>query len=259
MSWKLETVILTCQGEEMKKEDPTARRFILLLSVFFSIMLVLSILSLPYIHLLSKPEQQQQLKTWASSSGVGGWFIVLCIQIIQIILVWIPGEPVEVLAGVLYGGFGGLFLCLFGCVIASSGVFVLSKRFGSPLAAKLFKKKKLDEFAFLKDAKKLETIVFVLFLLPGTPKDMLTYVIGTSSMKLSKFLAISIFARIPSVISSTFVGATLRQGKWETAALIFAITAVLGVMGIKHQEGVLGLCKKMIRRMKGTEHEEEKL
>lgn len=243
----------------MKKDDKPTRKLISLIAVFFSLMIALSLISLPYINLLSEPETQQKYKAWVTSLGVGGWLLVLCIQIIQIVIAFIPGEPVEILAGVLYGGFGGLFLCLFGCVVASSGVFVLSKRFGSPLVAKLFQKSKLDEFAFLKDAKKLETIVFILFLIPGTPKDMLTYVVGTSPIKITQFLVLSTFARIPSVISSTFIGSTIRQGEWEIAVLIFALTAVLGVVGIKYQERMVGFCKKIGRRMKGVEHEDENL
>lgn len=243
----------------MKKDDRQTRNLIILISVFFSLMIAVSLISLPYINLLSEPETQQKFKAWVTSFGIGGWLLVLCIQIIQIVIAFIPGEPVEILAGVLYGGLGGLFLCLFGCVIASSGIFMFSKRFGAPLVAKLFKKSKLEEFSFLKDSKKLETIVFILFLIPGTPKDMLTYVVGTSSMKITQFLILSTFARIPSIISSTFIGSTIRQGEWEIAALIFAFTAVLGIAGIKYQERMVGFCKKIGRRMKGTEHEGENL
>ncbi|MTI47274.1 MAG: TVP38/TMEM64 family protein [Firmicutes bacterium] len=149
----------------------------------------------------------------------------------------------------------GLFLCLLGCVIASSCVFILSKKFGKPLVTKLFKKSKLDEFAFLKDAKKLEPIVLILFLIPGTPKDMLTYVVGTSPMKITQFLVISTFARIPSVISSTFVGATMEQGKWKTSVLIFVLTTILGIFGIKYRERMMGFCKRIDRKIKGTGHE----
>ncbi|SNT04418.1 Uncharacterized membrane protein YdjX, TVP38/TMEM64 family, SNARE-associated domain [Anaerovirgula multivorans] len=241
----------------MKKDDKPTKRLIVVIAVFFSLMIALSLISLPYINLLSEPQTQQTFKAWVTSFGVGGWLLVLCIQIIQIVIAFIPGEPVEILAGVLYGGFGGIFLCLFGCVIASSAIFMLSKRFGAPLVAKLFGKSKLDEFAFLKDAKKLETIVFILFLIPGTPKDMLTYVVGTSPMKITQFLAISTFARIPSIISSTFIGSTIRQGEWEIAVLIFALTAVLGVVGIKYQERMIGFCKRIGRKIKGVEHEEE--
>lgn len=243
----------------MKKDDTPTKKLIILIAVFFCLVLVLSLISLPYINLLSEQEAQQKFKAWVASLGVGGWLLILCIQIIQIVIAFIPGEPVEILAGVLYGGGGGLFLCLFGCVIASSAIFMLSKRFGTPLVAKLFTKSKVEEFSFLKDSKKLETTVFLLFLIPGTPKDMLTYVVGTSSMKSLRFLVLSTFARIPSVISSTFIGSTIRQGEWEIAALIFVLTAVLGVVGIKYQENMIGFCKKVGRRMKGAEHEEENL
>lgn len=228
----------------MKKDNGPARRLIIVSAVFFSLMIALSLISLPYINLLSEPEIQQTFKAKVTSLGAGGWLLVFCIQIIQIVIAFIPGEPVEILAGTLYGGTGGLFLCLLGCIVASSGIFILSKRFGAPFVAKLFKKSKLEEFAFLKDAKKLETIVFILFLIPGTPKDMLTYVVGSSPMKLMQFLAISTLARIPSVISSTFIGSSMRQGEWEIAVLIFALTAILGVIGIKYQERIIGFCKR---------------
>lgn len=241
----------------MKKNNKPTKKLIVVIAAFFSLMIALSLISLPYINLLSEPETQQTFKVWVTSFGIGGWLLVLGIQIIHIVIAFIPGEPVEILAGVLYGGFGGLFLCLLGCVIASSAIFMLSKRFGVPLVAKLFGKSKLDKFAFLKDAKKLEAIVFILFLIPGTPKDMLTYVVATSPMKLTQFLVISTFARIPSIISSTFIGSTIRQGEWATAVLIFALTAILGVVGIKYQEKMMVFCKRIGRRIKGGEHEEE--
>ncbi len=157
----------------------------------------------------------------------------------------------------MYGGFGGLLICLVGCVVASSGIFLLSKRFGATLVAKLFGKNKFDEFAFIKDSRKLETIVFILFLIPGTPKDMLTYIVGTSPMKISQVLMISTFARIPSIISSTFIGSSMRQGEWEIAILIFAFTAVSGILGIVYKERMVGFCKIIGRRIKGGKNENE--
>jgi uncharacterized membrane protein YdjX (TVP38/TMEM64 family) len=243
----------------MKKNDKSAGKIFIVSAVFFTFIIVLSLISLPSVRLLSESETQQRFKAWITSLGIGGWFLVLGIQIIQIIIAFIPGEPVELLAGVLYGGFGGLFLCLLGCVIASSGIFMLSKKFGTPLVKKLFGKNKLDEFAFLKDSRKLETIVFLLFLIPGTPKDMLTYIVGTSPMKVTQFLAISTFARLPSVISSTFIGSTIRQGEWEIAVLIFVLTAAFGILGIKYQERLIGFCKRIGRKVKGVEQKEENL
>ncbi|WMJ87679.1 TVP38/TMEM64 family protein [Anaerocolumna sp. MB42-C2] len=241
----------------MNKNKKSINKLTIIILIFFLLMFVLGLISLPYLNLLSEPKSQQTLKAWVTSFGIGGWFLILSMQIIQILIAFIPGEPIEILAGVLYGGFGGLFLCLFGCTLASSCVFMLSKNFGTPLVAKLFNKNKLEAFAFVKDTKKLEIIVFILFIIPGTPKDMLTYVAGTSPMKLAQFLAISTFARFPSIVSSTFIGSTLRNGQWETAALIFALTAILGVLGIKYQEHMVGFCKRLGQRIVGSGQKDE--
>jgi uncharacterized membrane protein YdjX (TVP38/TMEM64 family) len=237
----------------MKKNNSSVIRWVLVIALFFSLMLALFFLSFPYITLLSEPEIQQKLKMEVTSFGLMGWLLVLCIQIIQIVIAFIPGEPVEILAGALYGWTGGVFLCLLGCIIASSGIFIISKRVGASYTENLIRTGRLDKFTFLKDTKKLETIVFILFLIPGTPKDMLTYVVGTSSMKLIPFLAISTLARLPSVLSSTIIGSAMREGHWIMSASVFAFTAVLGIIGIKYQDGMISFCKRIGKKINGMD------
>ena len=171
--------------------------------------------------------------------GVGGWLVVFGIQALQIVIAFIPGEPIEIIAGILYGTWGGLLLCLSGCVVASTLVFSISKKCGTSLLYKMFGKNKVDNFAFLKNKKRVETVSFILFLIPGTPKDMLTYVAGVSNLKLSRFLLISTFARIPSVVSSTLIGSSMRQGDWGITITIFIITAIIGILGIRFNDKIM--------------------
>lgn len=243
----------------MKKMDKSTSKLIIGTVVFFAFMLTITLRVMPYINHLSDPVTQQRIKDWINSLGTGGWLLVLGVQVAQVVIAFIPGEPVEILSGILYGGVGGLLLCLLGCVIASSGIFFLSQKFGTPLVEKLFNKRKFDNFAFLKDSRKLEAIVFILFLIPGTPKDMLTYIVGTSPMKITQFLLISTFARIPSIISSTYIGYTMRQGEWGITILIFALTAAFGVLGIKYQDSIIGFCKEIGIRIKSRMHGEKDL
>ncbi len=70
----------------MKKDDKPTRKLIIVIAVFLSLMIALSLLSLPYIKLLSEPETQQKFKAWITSLGIGGWLLVLCIQIVQIVI-----------------------------------------------------------------------------------------------------------------------------------------------------------------------------
>lgn len=223
---------------------------IVLVVVCVAAVVALAILAAPYVRLLMEPGVQDRLRIWADSMGAWGWLAILGVQILQVIIAFIPGEPVEIVAGALYGGLGGLLICLAGTVIASSVVFLLSKKLGRPLATKLFGKKNIEKFAFIKDARRLEMIVFILFLIPGTPKDMLTYIVGISRMKLPQFLLISTLARIPSVVSSTFIGSTALRGNWGVMAVIFALTAVVGILGIVFRDRVVDFCRMIARKIK---------
>ena len=157
---------------------------------------------------------------------------MLFIQILQVFVAFIPGEPVEILMGVMYGTVGGLLLSLLGCAIGSVMVFLTVRKFGQPLFELFFNKKHLDRFAFLRNSKKLELFTFILFFIPGTPKDVLTYFAPLTPIDTRVFILITIFARIPSIITSTYVGSSILEGNLLKTLLIFAATAVIGIAGI---------------------------
>lgn len=207
--------------------------------ILFAVITGITAAAYPYIKRLEEPAVRQKFAQWISSRGLRGWFVIFGLQVLQIVAAFIPGGPVEVLSGVLYGGFGGLLTCLAGCVVASCIIFGLCKRVGIPIVEKIFGRKEIEQFSFLKDSRKLETVVFILFLIPGMPKDMLTYLTGTTPMKLSRFLLISSVARIPALALSTFMGSSVRHGEWKSAAVIFVVTAVAGLLGI--------LCRDRLR------------
>lgn len=229
------------------------RRRVVLLAVAGALLIaVATVLLWPFIRQLANPATQAQFKAWVQSLGAWGWLLLLAIQALQIIIAFIPGEPVELLAGLLYGTWGGLALCLLGCVLASALVFTVSKKLGMPLLYRLFGREKVESFGFLKDSKRVETVVFILFLIPGTPKDMLTYVAGVSTLSLPKFLAISTFARIPSILTSTMMGASVSNGAFGVTVLIFCITALLGILGIRYKDRMIAYCKRVGGKMQSA-------
>lgn len=229
---------------EKRPQKKQIVRFVIIAALLLALMITATILLMPYIRKLADPATRAQFKEWVTSLGALGYLVIIAIQIAQIVIAFIPGEIVEILAGVMYGGFGGLFVCLIGCVIASSGIFYLSKKLGAKFTQRFFTKDNLDKYAYLRDSKKLEFVVFVLFLLPGTPKDMLTYVAGTTPMRLAQFLLISTFARIPSIVSSTFIGSSLLRNNWPMTILIFSVTAILGILGIIYKDRVMEFCRR---------------
>lgn len=234
---------------KQKKKLPLP--FIIAIGLLAATALVAAFILLwPWLQKLAQPATQAQLKTWVESMGAGGWLLLFGVQVLQIVIAFIPGEPVEILAGLLYGTWGGLLLCSAGCILASAMVFALSRRFGLPLLHRLFGKEKVEGFAFLQNSQRLEAATFLLFLIPGTPKDMLTYVAGATKLPMSKFLLISTFARIPSVITSTMIGASVSQGAFGLTIAVFVVTALLGILGIRYKDRMINYCKKLEGKMR---------
>jgi len=218
-------------------KEKSIRRMILLVGI--------KLVCLSYITWLLEPDFQAEFKEWVSDMGTAGLLAVFGIQVLQIVIAIIPGEPVEVVAGVLYGTISGTLICLLGCILASSIIFTLSKRFGKRLLYHMFSEEKVNSWRWLQDSKKVDTATFILFFIPGTPKDMLTYMVGVSEMKRGKFLVISTLARIPSILSSTMAGSAMRQGEWEISILVFALTGIVGIAGILYKDKMIGFCRKI--------------
>lgn len=215
------------------------RKILLISGIFLLLFALLSALCLYFWKELSDPVFQENLKNKIASLGFEGWLIVLLIQIIQIIIAFIPGEPVEILAGALYATWGGLFTCLLGSLIASSLVFFIVRKFGYSLVKRLFPEKEIRKFNFSHNHKKIEIMTFILFLIPGTPKDLLTYLAGLSSINPRQFLIISTFARVPSIITSTAIGDSLIKGNFKITLWLFLTILIIGLLGIFLKDKIL--------------------
>ena len=201
-------------------------------------------LLLPFFRKFADPAYLVQVEEWIASFGIGGWFITLGIHILQTVIPIIPSEPFEIMAGVLYGTWGGMLLCIAGSIIGSAMAFALVRKYRMPLLNKLFGKDIIESYSFLKDDKKVEGVTFLLFLLPGMPKDALTYIAGVSKIKMSRFLAISTVARIPSIITGTMTGGAIFDN-WKLALVIFGITILIGIAGIVYKDKLVEFSRKL--------------
>lgn len=173
-----------------------------------------------------------QFQEKIDSFGAWGWLVALGIQVLQVIVALIPGEVVEVGCGMAFGTWGGLVICLAGSALGSTVIFLLVRKFGVKLVEVFVSRDKINSLKFLSNERKLKSVIFLVFFTIGTPKDLLTYFVGLTNIKLHEFLIISTIARIPSVISSILVGDKLSEGNFVTSILIFGASAVLGLMGV---------------------------
>lgn len=175
---------------------------------------------------------QEDFRAYIRSFGAVGWLILLGLQVLQVFIALIPGELLETAAGYIFGPILGTLLCYAGLAIGSTIVFLLTRRFGAKMAEIFISREKINDFRFINTEKKRDGLIFLLFFIPGTPKDLLTYFVGLTDIKLSSFLTISLVARIPSVLSSTFGGHLLGEGNYWGAVILYAITGGLSVLGL---------------------------
>lgn len=157
--------------------------------------------------------------------------VFVAIRAAQTVVKFVPAEPLEIGSGYAYGTFGGFFYCMLGTLLGSFVILLLTKLFGKKIVDIFVPTSKLETMALFQNNKRLYTMVFILYLIPGTPKDVFTYVVGLTPINTVPFMIISSIARIPSIISSTWCGATLSDKNYLFAAIIFIATAVLGAVG----------------------------
>lgn len=231
-------------SSEKKQHRLTPWQIVALVLVIV-ILIGATVAAFPFVSSLAKPENLENFKNTLRSFGIGGFFIILGLQILQVVLAVIPGEPIELLAGAMFGTWGGLLTCYLGLLLGSGGIFLAVRKFGYPLLTKFVSEEKLQSYKFLHNTTRLETLIFLLFFIPGTPKDVLTYVAGITPISMGRFLLLSLFARIPSVISSTFIGSSFVEGNILTSVLVFAGVGIIGIAGIFiHKKMMAKLQKK---------------
>ena len=183
----------------------------------------------PMIEFVREPER---FRAWVDSSGFVSRVVFVGMVVFQLIIALIPGEPLEMGAGYAFGAVEGTILCIIGCVIGSALVFLFVRRFGVKLVEVFFPREKIRSLRFLQDSRRLDLLTFIVFFIPGTPKDLLSYFIGLTDMKLGTWLFITAVARIPSIVTSTVTGDALGLKDYQFALIAFGVTLALSLAGI---------------------------
>ncbi len=182
----------------------------------------------PLIDFISEPEK---FCAWVDKSGIWGRLAFVGMVMFQVVLAFVPGEPFEIGAGYAFGVVEGALLCTAGITLGSIIVFALVRKFGVKFVEIFFSMEKIRQLKFLQNEKRLNALIFLVFFLPGTPKDLLTYFVGLTGCKKSRFLITVSIARLPSVITSIVGGNALGTRKYIIAIIVFAATLLISLIG----------------------------
>ena len=196
----------------MKSDIKQRFLFFATLIIAIGLMLLLGwLVGVPLIRFASQPEL---FRLWVDSHGILGQLAYMGMVILQVILAVIPGEPFEIAGGYAFGALEGTVLCLIAATLGSLAVFGLVRQFGMRLVRVFFSQEKLQSLRFLKTTPRREFLFLLIFMLPGTPKDLLCYFAGLTDIRFPVWLVICSLGRIPSLVTSTVGGDALGTGHY---------------------------------------------
>ena len=183
----------------------------------------------PMLRFASSPEKFRQ---WVDGHGLGGMLAYMGMVAVQVLAALIPGEPLEIAGGYAFGAVKGTLLCLLAASLGSTAVICLVRRFGMRLVEVFFPREKLQSLRFLRFSPKRSLLFLLIFMLPGTPKDLLCYYAGLTDIKLPALLMICSLGRLPSSVASTVGGDALGTKSYLFAVVVFAVTFAVSAAGL---------------------------
>ena len=206
------------------------------LTLVFALVIVLAIILLSlnailpgFVDILEHGDQQEIISYIRGFSSVGGIALAFLLQFIQIISIFFPGGPIQIAIGVVFGTFGGFFICHTGYVLANLAVFFSARRLGNRLD-QLFSngKNSSSRFRFITEAHYPGFVVALSCLIPLLPNGLVPYIAARTKITFGQFFVSVYLGSIPTLLLLNAIGNKLLRGDYLTMALLGGLL-ILGV------------------------------
>lgn len=178
---------------------------------------------------------REKVSAFLDSLGPLSFIGFIVLQVFQVIAAPIPGEVTGILGGYLYGALIGIILSTIGLTLGSWAAFTLTKIFGRPFVEKFVKKATIERYDYLLHHKGA-FLVFLLFLIPGFPKDYLCYILGLGHLSTKEFLVISSVGRLMGTILLTLGGTYIRHHQYYRFSVLLGIAIVIVFLSMVHRD-----------------------
>lgn len=173
---------------------------------------------------------KEQIQDSIGKLGFRAYLVVGIISMLQVILTFIPAEPLHVISGISFGLWKGMAVCLAGILLGNTIIYILYKIYGTKLTD--FFAENVDfDFAVAKKSKKIALIVIILYCLPAIPYGIICFFAASMGMKYSKYILITGIGSIPSLVLDVGLGHITMSTSWTVSLIVlFAIIILLLLM-----------------------------
>jgi uncharacterized membrane protein YdjX (TVP38/TMEM64 family) len=180
------------------------------------------------------------LRAFIRQYGFWAPLVLVVLQILQVVLAPIPGQVMAVVAGYLFGAWWGTLYNMIGITIGSSIAFWLSRRFGRAYVENIVHEEALASFDAISDDYGRMTL-FLLFLFPGLPDDVLCFAGGLTEIPLRQLIFLAVIGRTPAFFLANVVGDFLGTGRVTAAIALSVILSILAVLGYLNRDRIVRL------------------
>lgn len=187
----------------------------------------------------------ERFKEWIHSFGRLGIIVFIAVQILQVVVFVIPGEVVQIAGGYLFGTVLGSIYSVLGITIGSLICFVIVRFLGYNFVRSIVTDESLKKFDNIINNPKSEIVLFLLFFIPGMPKDVLSYIAGITPIRFYNFFIIALFARLPGIVFSAYIGANLESRNYFVALVVSFIAIILFFIGVYKKDVIMEKLRKI--------------
>lgn len=203
-----------------------------MMPLFKLTIMCLFVIGVPVFLYLVYPEFIEQFRTVESVNEflvryeVQGIFVYAGIQILQVLISVIPGQLIQFGGGYAFGFWPGYLLAVLGIGVGTVLTFYLARFLGRDAMHVIFGEKRITKFIDHLNSKRAFAIIFVIYVIPGIPKDLLTYAAGVSEFRLRTLLILSLTGRTPAMMITIMMGSMLRDNSY-VGMLIMGVLSIL--------------------------------
>ncbi|MFM9278682.1 TVP38/TMEM64 family protein [Paenibacillus jiagnxiensis] len=207
--------------------------------------LLVMILAIQYLpEILKLTISVDRFRDYILSTGNLGPIIFILFQILQTVIAPIPGEVIQIAGGYIYGVLLGTFYTTAGMLLGAVIAFYFARFLGGTLIENLLKKKRSQWMAGMVDNKKFSIFLFIMFIIPGLPKDLFVYAAGLSPIKPLRFFMILLVARFPWLLASVSIGSNIYQKNYVSTIIISGVSVLAFILGLIYKDKLINKLTK---------------
>lgn len=237
-------VTMTSHGEPAKNRKPHVWTLVGAGAIMAALIAATIIFWQPLAELFSNPDRTREL---IAQSGPFGPLIFIAMQVAQVLVAPVPGQVTGFVGGFLFGPFLGTVYTTIGAAIGFTLIFVLARKLGRPFVAYFVDKKVLDKFDYLAESRGV-LVLFLIFLLPAFPDDIICYIAGLTTIKIRTLVLISLLGRLPGNLLLSITGSGVAEGSTQVVVTVATLLAVIGIVGFWQRTRIQAWMKQLSER-----------